>query len=181
VNDWKLSEAEFEAFAQAAKNDRENIRRFSTLLELSTGQAFALPESELEAVEPAAYVDVLRRRIARVDASIDGELIERTVVQYELQVRSQHHYRLQRYDRPVHLYCAEGTESGLIAAHLRPYVPRLHARSLPMAPHSEHDRELLESFSSGLRTHYSCMRNDLFARSLASEIDAALVAVTVTR
>lgn len=171
ANDWKLSEPEFDAFARAAKADGENILRLATLMELSTGQPFAIRASELGATSP---LDTLKLRVASVDASIDADLIERTLVQYELQVKSQHNYRLQAYDGPVHLYYAEGPESGLIAAQLRPYVQKLHAHALPMSAPTDRTRDLLQLFSGGFRAHFSCMRNDLFAKRLATELDLAL-------
>jgi hypothetical protein len=50
-----------------------------------------------------------------------------------------------------------------------------------MAAHSDHVRDLVQGFSRGLRSHYSCMRNDLFAQRLAAELDAALEAVAKAR
>jgi amino acid adenylation domain-containing protein len=177
ANDWTLSEREFDAHASWATTDRANILRFAALLELNTGRPFAIQAPELDAVAPSEYLDVLLARVARVDASIDPEVIRRTVVQYELQVKSQHRYRLQRYDGTIYMFDASGPFSGLDAAHVRPYARKLHARSLPFEGLSERARELLAPFPEGLRAHYGCMRNDRFAELLAAELEAALVAV----
>jgi thioesterase domain-containing protein len=174
VNDWAPSHTEFQALELWAKTDRENIIRFSALLELNTGQPFAISNSELDSIEPSAYLDFLLARVAEVDASIDADLITRILIQYDLQARSQHRYRLQQYDRSVHLFEAAGRDSGLIAAQLRPYVRSLFARSLALDGLSDRTRELLEPFPEGLRVHFSCMRNNTFAEGLAAELDAAL-------
>ena len=174
VNNWTLSAPEFEALASWASRDRDNVLRFAALLELNTGRPFAIERAELDAVAPSEYLDVLLARVARVDASIDPAMIRRAVIQYELQVKSQHHYRPQPYDGATHLFDASGPFSGLVAAHLRPYVRKLHARSLPFAGLPERERELLASFPDGLRAHFGCMRNDGFAERLAAELASAL-------
>jgi hypothetical protein len=177
ANNWTLSAPEFEAHASWATSDRDNILRFAALLELNTGRPFAILAPELDAVAPSAYLDVLLARVARVDASIDPEMIRRAVIQYELQVKSQHRYRPQRYDGALHMFDAAGPFSGLHAVHVRPFVRRLYARSLPFDGLSYRVRDLLAPFPEGLRAHYGCMRNDTFAQRLAAELDAALKAV----
>ena len=174
VNDWILSASEFNNHASWATSDRDNILRFAALLELNTGRPFAIHSAELDAVAPSEYLDVLLARVARVDASIEPEMIRRAVIQYELQVKSQHRYRPQRYDGAMYMFDAAGPFSGLEAAHLRPYVRKLHARSLPFDGLSERARELLAPFPEGLRAHYGCMRNDTFTERLAAELSAAL-------
>lgn len=174
ANDWTLSAAEFNAHASWATGDRDNILRFAALLELNTGQPFAIEVTELDGVAPSEYLDVLLAHVARVDASIDRELIRRAVIQYELQVKSQHNYRPQRYDGPVYVFDVSGPFSGLESALLRPYVRKLHARSLPFDGLSERARKLLAPFPEGLRAHYGCMRNDSFAERLAGELASAL-------
>ncbi len=174
VNDWTPTHTDVQAMQLWAKTDRENIVRFSTLLELNTGQPFAIDKSELDTVEPSAYLNFLLARIMQVDASIEADLITRVLVQYDLQARAQHRYRLQRYDRSVHLFEVAGPHSGLIAAQLQPYVRSLYGRSLALDGLSDRASELLQTFPEGLRAHYSCMRNDTFAESLAAELDAAL-------
>jgi amino acid adenylation domain-containing protein len=177
ANDWTLSAVEFEEHASWATSDRGNILRFASLLELNTGRPFAIHERELDAVAPSAYLDVLLAHVARVDASIEPEMIRRAVIQYELQVKSQQRYRLQHYDGTVYLFDVAGPFSGLDAAHVRPYVRRLYARSLPLDTLSDRARELLAPFPEGLRVHYGCMRNDVFAERLAAELDTALESV----
>ena len=62
-------------------------------------------------------------------------MIERVAVQYELQVRTHHAYRLRRYDGRVLLVEPESPHAGVLAALLRPYVPHLRARVVrPGAP-----------------------------------------------
>lgn len=181
ANDWAFSDSEFDAVVTWATTDRGSILRFASLLEFNTGRPFAIPEAELDAVAPAAYVDVLLARVARVDAAIDADMIRRSLVQYELQVRSQHRYQPQRYDRHVYLFVAAGPYSGLIATQLRPYVAQLTARSLSFTGLPDRMRALLEYFPEGLRAHYGCMRNDAFAEHLARELDAALALAAETR
>ena len=177
ANDWTLSALDFEGLASWAASDRGNILRFAALLELNTGRPFAIQERELDAVTPSAYLDVLLAHVARVDASIEPDMIRRAVVQYELQVKSQHRYRLQRYDSTVYMFEVAGPFSGLITAQVRPYVRRFHSRSLPMEALSDRARELLALFPEGLRVHYGCMRDDVFAERLAAELDSALDSV----
>jgi hypothetical protein len=177
ANDWTLSALEFEAHASWATSDRDNILRFAALLELNTGRPFAIQGPELDAVTPSSYLDVLLARVARVDASIDPEMIRRAVIQYELQVKSQHRYRPQRYDGTVYMFDAAGPFSGLGAVHVRPFVRKLYARSLPFHGLSDRVSDLLAPFPEGLRAHYGCMRNDTFAQRLAGELDAALKAL----
>lgn len=174
VNDWTPSRTEFQALELWGKTNRENIIRFSALLELNTGQPFAIGNFELDSIDPSAYLDILLARVAEVDANIDVDLITRVLVQYGLQASSQHRYRLQRYDHSVHLFDAASPQSGLIAAQLRPYVQSLNACSLALGGLSDRTRELLELFPEGLRIHFSCMRNDTFAEGLAAELDAVL-------
>ncbi|HET9634663.1 MAG TPA: AMP-binding protein [Gemmatimonadaceae bacterium] len=176
ANDWTLSAEEFEAHASWSTRDRDHILRFAALLELNTGRPFAIQETELDAIAPSLYLDVLLTHVARVDASIDPDMIRRALVQYDLQVKSQHHYRPQRYDGAIYLFDADGPFSGLEAAQLRPYVRRLHARSLPFDGLSARERELLGPFPEGLRAHYGCMRNDKFTERLAAELSSALEA-----
>ncbi len=174
VNNWTPSHTDVQAMELWAKTDRENIVRFSTLLELNTGQPFAISDSELDSIEPSAYLDFLLARVTQVDASIDANLITRVLVQYDLQARAQHRYRLQRYDRSVHLFDVADPHSGLIAAQLRPYVRSLYIHSLAVDVLTDRTRELLEPFPENLRAHLGCMRNDVFAKRLATELDALL-------
>lgn len=174
ANDWAPSEAEFAALVAWSNATRDSILRFSTLLEISTGRPFAMQGAELDRLDAGGFLDALLDRVARVDASIDGEMMRRAIVQYELQVRAQQRYELQRYDGAVHLFEVAGPSAGLIAAQLRPYVRTLHARTIAPAGVSERTRELLGVFPEGLRGHYGCMRNDTFAERLAAELDALL-------
>ena len=174
ANDWTLSASEFNAHASWATTNRDNILRFAALLELNTGRPFAIQSAELDGVAPSEYLDVLLARVARVDASIEPEMIRRAVIQYELQVKSQQRYRPQRYDGAMYMFDAAGPFSGLEAAHLGPYVRRLHARSLPFDGLSERARQLLAPFPEGLRPHYGCMRNDRFTERLAAELSSVL-------
>ena len=178
ANDWTVSRSEFDARASAARTNRDFILRFSALLEMNTGRPFALEERQLDAVTPSGYLDVLLSRVREVDSTIDAEMIERTLVLYELQVLAQHRYRLQRYDGTVHLFEVAGLSGGLIAAQLRPYVRKLHSHLLEMTDLSPRTRELLEPYGEALRGHYGCMRNDGFSERLAAELDGLLEALS---
>jgi hypothetical protein len=100
-------------------------------------------------------------------------------VQYELQVRAQHNYRLQPYDGRVDLFEPESPFRGLESAQLKPYVDELYDRGIEVGAISERGSALVESFPARIRMHYLCMRDDQFVTRLAAELDALIVADSV--
>lgn len=174
VNDWTLSRGQFEELAAWARTNHANIVRYAALLELNTGRPFAFADGALDAVAPSGYLDALLARVADVDPAIDAEMIGRAVVQYELQAKAQHRYRLQRYDGVVHLFEVAGPYAGLVAVQLRPYVRRLVARTVALDGLTPRVSELLRPLPEALHRHFASMRNDAFATRLAAELDALL-------
>ncbi len=173
-NDMALSKDEFRQFATDARTDRAHILRLSALLELNTGLPFALTESELAQVGPDGYLAALLARVKSVSPEIDPETIENIVIQYSLQVRSQHEYRLQRYDGKVIIFDPDGPYQGLLAAQFRPYVKQLRVRRVPLGPQSDRTRLLSAVFPERICSHYLSMRDDVFVRALAEELETLL-------
>ncbi len=172
--DWTLSNDEFHRFENEVNNDKEHLRRLSALLELNTGLPFSLSEAEIAAAGENAGVEVLLKKIRAVAPDVDLDMMRRLVVQYELQVRSQHNYQLRPYDGAVNLFEPDGPHVGLEAAQLRPYVRRLRTRSLPVGRRAAESSVLDGAFPGSILTHYLCMRDDTFVAQLARELDALL-------
>jgi len=174
VNDSALTEAEFRRFTTEARTNRDHILSVSALFELNTGLPFALAPSDLPESAPDRYLDALLARVRSVAPEIDPETIERIVVQYYLQVRSQHQYRLQRYDGKVVLFDPEGPYCGLLAAQFRPYVRHLRVHRVKLGQQPDRTRVLSEAFPERIRTHYLGMRDDVFVNTLAAELEKLL-------
>jgi len=143
----------------------------SALLELNTDLPFALSETELRQVEPERYLDVLIRRVKSLTPEVDPDMIENTVIQYQLQVRAQHQYRLLRYDGPVLVCEPSGPHGDLLAAQFRPYVRDLRVCALELGAPSDRTIVLSETFSERIRSHYLSMRDEVFAKRLAEEVE----------
>jgi acyl-coenzyme A synthetase/AMP-(fatty) acid ligase len=174
AEEWRPAPAEFDRFADEVRRDRDHLQRLSVLLELNSGLPLALTDSELAATPPAGYVELLLERFRAAGSDLELDVLDPTVVQYELQVRTQHAYRLRRYDGEAVLFEVAGPQAGSLAVQLGPYVPRLVARTLPLGEPSDHVRELTRNFAPGLRRHYVCMRDDTFAAALARQLDELL-------
>ncbi|MGH7654579.1 MAG: hypothetical protein ACREN6_07950 [Gemmatimonadaceae bacterium] len=168
------TQADFLRLAQEARNNATHIRAVSALLEMNTGLPFALTDAEMAAAAPDGYLDALRSRVKRVSPEIDAQMIENIVVQYELQVRSHHEYRLQRYDGRTVLFDPHGPYHGLLAAQFRPYVSNLRVYRVGLGEPSERTREILGCFAARIRPHYQSMRDDTFVQVVAEELDALL-------
>lgn len=173
-SEWPRTEAELARFEDEVRRDRGHLQRLSALLELSSGLPLALSEADLAATPPEGYVDLLLERFRLAGSELDPDLLEHIVVQYELQVRTQHAYRLQPYDGDATILAPDSPYAPLLAAQFRPYVNRLDARSLPIGAPSAKVAELARSFDPGLRPHYLCMRDDTFTSALAAELDRLL-------
>ncbi|MFI5231158.1 MAG: AMP-binding protein [Gemmatimonadales bacterium] len=166
--------ADFLRFAEAARRSAAHIRSVSALLELNTGLPFALTDAEMAAAAPDGYMDALLSRIQRVAPEVDPRMIERIVVQYQLQVRSHHVYRLQRYDGKTVLFDPLGPYHGLLAAQFRPYVNDLRVYAVGLGEQSERTREISACFSARIRSHYQGMRDDTFVRMVAEQLEPLL-------
>jgi amino acid adenylation domain-containing protein len=176
ARDYNLVPArtDFLQLAVAAKMNALHIQSVSALLELNSGLPFALTDSELAAAAPDRYLAALLSRVARVAPEIDPQMIENIVVQYQLQVRAHHAYRLQRYDRKVLLFDPRGPYYGLLAAQFRPYVSDLRVCGAALGEQSDRTREISECFSQRIRSHYQSMRDDTFVRAVSQELEGVL-------
>jgi acyl-CoA synthetase (AMP-forming)/AMP-acid ligase II len=169
-----FSPADFQQLWESARSNCGHIRAVAALLELNTGLPFRMDASETPA-GGRTCLDAFLEKIQSVAPETDLEMMERLVVQYELQVRTQHRYRLRPYGGTVHLFEPESPFRGLEAAQLGPYVARLHARGFPVAE-SANGSVLDDVFPERIRTHYLCMRDDVFVGHLARALDDLLVA-----
>lgn len=165
-----MAPGESEASIREIRQNRGLLVNLSTLLELHSGLPFALSEEDFDGVEPEDRSRVLTSRVAAVAPEVDPAMIERMVVQYELQVRAQHRYRLARYEGPVLLVEPVSPYAGLLGSLLRPHVGRLRHRLLPLGPASPDTQRLLRRFGS-LQGHYRCMRDGPFVTGLAQELN----------
>jgi len=165
---------DFLELAATASVNAGHIRSVSALLELNTGLPFALTDAEMAEAAPDRYMDALLARVKRVAPEIDAEMIENIVVQYQLQVRSHHAYRLQRYDGWVVLFDPRGPYYGLLAAQFRPYVSDLLVRGVALGEQSDRTREVSKCFPDRIRPHYQSMRDDTFAQTVADELEELL-------
>lgn len=173
-NDGRPDPGAFERFATAVRRDRGHLQRLSVLLELSTGLPLALTAADFADAPADGYLERLMNRFRTAGSGLEPETLDRMVVQYELQVRAQHAYRLKPYDGPVAVFAPESPHAGFLAAQLGPYVRRLEARSLPIGAPTPRARELTAIFSPGIRPHYLCMRDDTFTAALAEQVDRLL-------
>jgi acyl carrier protein len=159
--------------AQATQNG-VHIRGFSALLELNTGLSFGLAASDLATVEPDRRLAVLLDRAKSLAPDVEPESIERMVIQYYLQTRAQHLYRLLPYHGKTVIFEPDGPYTGLLFAQFKPHVRDLRVVALKLGPQSARTQAILTSFSSGVRAHYLSMRDDGFVRELARELEPLL-------
>ena len=174
VNEFVLSNEQFVQAAANSRTSKSHILCLSALLELNTGLPFALTDAELSQVAPTRYLDVLLDRVKTANPEIDPGMIEKIVVQYNLQVHAQHRYRLQRYDGKVVIFDPDGPYYGLLAAQFKPYVRELEVRNIPLGEPSARTCMLVESFPARIRSHYLSIRDNGFANRLADELTALL-------
>lgn len=174
TNDFALTGEQFRQFETRVRTSREHILALSALLELNTGLPFAMTDSELDEVLPEQYVHALLDKVHRTAPDVDAVTIEKLIVQYQLQVKSQHHYRLQAFQGTLVLFDPEGPYQGLLALQFRPYVQRLIVHGVALASPAGCASELAKRFSGPLRSHYLCMRDDAFAQTLARKLEKLL-------
>ena len=172
ADDAATSADDFRQFRDSARSDCAHISRVAALLELNTGLPFRLHPSETPAAGNGC-LDAFLAKVRTVAPETDLEMMERLLVQYELQIRTQHRYQLRPYDGDVHLFEPEGPYRGLEAAQLAPYVSRLHARGFPVGEGGA-SSVLNDAFPDRIRTHYLCMRDDVFVDHLARALEELL-------
>jgi amino acid adenylation domain-containing protein len=172
-NDDAWSAERVRKITEYATRNREYLITFSMLLELNTGLPFALSEEDFAEAEPSEYMSVLLSQVKRVMPEIDLATIERIAVQYQLQVRAQHAYRLSGYDGKAWLVEPVSRYAGILEALLRPYIKNLEVRTLEMGSPSDRTA-LLTSHVGSLEAHYRSMRDDTFVQALARELDTLL-------
>jgi amino acid adenylation domain-containing protein len=167
---------ESEEFLLQARRDRGHILTFSALLELNSGIPYTLAPSELDGIEADEYLEVLMRKVCSLTPEVDPVSVERILLQYPLQVRAQHAYRLKPYDGRVLLVEPATRYGGLLRLQFRPYVKHLETVVLRVGESKGRLAEVSEQFGV-LRTHLRCMRDDVFVDGLARELDARLAGV----
>jgi len=171
TEDFALDQQQFLEFRKRTLENRQHILQLSALLELNTGLPLALTRQELDRLTPTEYFDALLARLRANVPDVEADTIERLAVQYQLQVRAQNHYRLQRLGCTVALFEPEGPDCGLLAAQLRAYVAKLQAIRVPRSTPAGRSRELADCFPAPLQSHYLCMRDDAFAQNVARQLD----------
>lgn len=176
ADDFAFTAAQFAELEAQVRTDPKHLLQLSALMELNSGIPFALTPSDLSALEPAQRVGALLARVRELTPDVDTAMIERLVVQYQLQVRSQHRYRLQPFDGTLLLFDPAGPYQGLLPALFSPYVARLVTHRVALAPATGRTRELGAYFSPALRSHYLGMRDETFVREVASVLQRELEA-----
>ena len=169
-----LTEEQYRDLAAQATKNRVHIRGFSALLELNAGLPFGLDPSDLAKTGPDGALALLLDRVKSLAPDVEPESIERMVIQYYLQTRAQHLYRLQRYDGKTVIFEPEGPYNGLLFAQFKPHVKDLRVVALKLGPQSARTQAILTSFSPGIRPHYLSMRDDEFVRRLSDEMEPLL-------
>lgn len=173
-NDFAFTQPEYDALAATLRSDRRHIQQLSALLELNTDLPFAMMSAEIAAIPRDQLIDALRAKVNAAAPDVDAGMIERLVVQYQLQVRTQHRYRLRPFDGTLVLFDQDGPYFGLLSDLFRPYVDQLVVHRVPATPPTGRTLELAGNFSNALRAHYLSMRNDTFARTVARELERLL-------
>jgi thioesterase domain-containing protein len=174
ANDFAFTREQFLDLEAHLKADQKHILQLSTLLELNTGLPIALTPTELAALEPSRYFDALLAKMAALVPDVDKELLAKLVVQYQLQVRSQHQYRLQKFDGTLVMFDPAGPYHGLLASLFRPYVHRLSVHGPALGTPTDRVRELGKRFSNSVRSHFLSMRDDAYVQTVARELDKLL-------
>jgi amino acid adenylation domain-containing protein len=174
ANSLGFTQQQFLEFENKVKKDKRHILQLSALLELNTGLPIALKREELDLLEPEQYLDALLTRVRRTSPDVNTEMIKRLVVQYPLQVRSQHHYRLRPFDGALALIAPDDPYYALLASQFKPCVAKLVEYRVPMSLPSNFNLELGAPFADPLRSHFLSMRDDAFAHAVARHLDMLL-------
>ncbi len=174
ADDFALTREQFLEFETEVRTSRQHVLELSALLELNSGLPFALEERELDSLQPKQYLPALLIKASSAAPEIDPKNIELIAIQYQLQVRTQHRYRLQPFDGTLTLFDPEGPHCGLLASQFAPYVTQLRVHRLALGVAAGRTQELAARFPPSLRSHYLSMRDDVFARALAGELEKLL-------
>lgn len=169
-HDMALTPDQVAATATQSTTSKDHILAMSALLELNSGLPFALANDDLRDATPAQVLPRLLARVKSVAAEIGPHTITNIVIQYNLQVRAHHQYRLQRYPGKVVIFEPRGPCNGLLAAQFAPYLRGLEVRAIALGEQSARTRELASRFPENIRSHYLSMRDDGFANTLAGSL-----------
>jgi amino acid adenylation domain-containing protein len=171
ANDFAFARDELDALQRELMTSQKHLLQVSALMELNTGLPLALKPEDLAALKPEQYFDAFFAKMSAAIPDVDREMIERLIVQYQLQVRSQHRYRLQWYDGAVELVDPAGPYHGLLALLFGPYVRQLSVHRVALGAPDDRTRELGKRFSNSVRSHFLSMRDDAFVASVARELE----------
>lgn len=171
----RLGEEDVQRLRDEAVKDLGHLVTFSALLELNTALPFALTRQDFSGRAPHEYLGVLQARVAELMPEVDPGTLEAILVQYPLQVRAQHAYRMAPYDGEVVLLEPATRYAGLIASLVRPHVGRLRAGTVPLGPATGRTKAIADGFGA-LEAHYRSMRDDDFVRGVAEVLSRRLAA-----
>jgi hypothetical protein len=154
------------AIAESSIRDPGHLSALATLLELNTGVPIQLSESDFEGVAPDGVLSVFQQSVGDALPDVDPSMLRRLAIQYSLQVRTQHDYRLAPIDGPVVLVEPRTRYAGFLPLLLRPYAPRIEAHEIALGPPSDEVQRLVQRFAP-LQDHYRSMRDETFVAGLA--------------
>ncbi len=174
TNDFAFTRDELDALRRELMASRKHLLQVSALMELNTGLPLALNPEDLEPLAPERYFEAFFAKIGAAIPDVDREMIERLVLQYQLQVRAQHRYRLSWYDGAIELFDPAGPYHGLLTLVFEPYVRELSVHRVALGAPDERTRELGRRFSNSVRSHFLSMRDDAFVASVARELEKRL-------
>lgn len=169
-NDTMLTPDQVAQSAAQSIASKDHILALSALFELNTDMGFAMAPADLADAPTDQVLPRLLARVKAVAADIDPHMIENIVVQYNLQVRAHHQYRLQRYPGKVVIFEPRHPCNGLLAAQFAAYLQHLDVRPIALGEPSARHRELATRFPANIRSHYLSMRDDVFTKALANEL-----------
>lgn len=173
-SDGGLTAEQLGQLSARAKTNKSHILSLSALLEINTGLPFALDRKALSSLEPSQYLGALLEKIRSVAPEIDPQSIANIVVQYYIQARAQQTTRLQPFDGEVVILEVAGAHSGLFAAQFAPYVGSLRVFAIKVGRWDDRTTEVAGHFGPSIRSHYMSMRDDVFVKGLAEELDRLL-------
>ncbi len=168
-SDCPIGAERLSAIQQRKLAEREHLLFLSSLIELNSGERVAIDAHELDDIEESSRFSFFCDRIQSRLPDLDAEALQRTVVQYGLQIRCQQQYELSRYDGPTTVFEAQSRYSGIVALQLQPYFRELESVILPMSDPDQRTVEISHRFGA-MAPHYRSIRDRRFAQALAGEI-----------